>query len=122
MLSILSNFPMQMLPYRESLTRLVGLQDLTGITYSAVTYSSLGIFYLVAMSAKSIWTPLQLVGATAGALIAFFIPATLALRIVSIVPEYTHGYGETAWKVSAWLVIALGVVQLVTGLIAVLLQ
>jgi len=123
LLSILANFPMQMLPYRESATRLMLREsNLEGGMYYAITYGSLAVFYLVAMSAKSIWIPLQIVGATAGALIAFFFPAAIALRTLRL-----HAWQDTQrrpayWIVNSWALIALGAVQVVTGVGALLLD
>ena len=45
-----------------------------------MTYVVLAGVYASALLAHSVWGPLQLIGATAGALIAFIFPALLILR------------------------------------------
>ena len=89
------------------------------------TYASVAVFYLVAMAARSIWVPIQLVGATAGAAIAFFFPGAIAFAAVTAAQQRR---GATAlfetpwyWNGSAWGLIVLGLVQMVTGVAAVLL-
>ena len=52
----------------------------TGAGFYAVTYGTLAAVYAAALLARSVWGPLQLIGATAGALIAFVFPALLILR------------------------------------------
>lgn len=121
LLSILANFPMQMLPFRQSLSRLAFGRDLEGRQYYALTYASLAGFYILAMTAKSIWTPLQLVGATAGALIAFFFPAFVVLRMLRL-RAWVHVSKPGYWKANAWGLVVLGVVQAVTGVTAVVLN
>jgi len=122
MISILANMPLQMLPYRQSLARLVlgGDRELAGIGYYAVTYASLVAFYFTAMAATSIWVPIQLVGATAGAAIAFFYPAMVALAVATQMPS--HAYRIAYWRLNAWGLISIGAVQVVTGISAVLLE
>ena len=115
-------------PYRQSLARLIlgEDQEFAGLGYYVVTYVSLAIFYFVAMAAKSIWVPIQLVGATAGAAIAFFFPAAVALAVVResavggmpLEPQLKAGY----WRGNAWALVVVGVVQAVTGIAAVVLQ
>lgn len=53
----------------------------TGAGFYAVTYGVLAAVYAAALLARSVWGPLQLIGATAGALIAFVFPALLILRV-----------------------------------------
>lgn len=127
LLSLLANCPFQMLPYRHSLARLTlpggGVQDpeFRGLAYYAVTYLSLGLFYFIAMAAKSIWVPIQLVGATAGAAIAFFYPAALALVVAKRMPAATTRR-RRYWTWNGWALIVLGVVQVVTGIGAIYLE
>ena len=131
LISILANMPLQMLPYRQSFARLVlgGDHEFAGIGYSIVTYGSLIIFYSIAMKAKSIWVPIQLVGATAGAAIAFFFPAAVALAVVKewrragvhAGPAGTpikYGY----WRINSWVLVVIGVVQVVTGITSIVLE
>lgn len=122
LLSILANMPFQMLPYRQSLARLTlgGDAEFGGAGYVVVTYASLALFYAVAMAAKSIWVPIQLVGATAGAAIAFFYPAALALAVAGDdnAPGVSGGY----YRANAWALVAAGAVQVVTGTTAVWLE
>jgi hypothetical protein len=127
LLSVLANVPMQMLPYRESLARLLlGGGELGGGGYYALTFGSVALFYFVAASARSIWVPLQLVGATAGALIAFFFPAAVALRAWAATagegPGGAGGGGARYWRGNAWVLVGIGAVQVVTGVGAVLLN
>jgi solute carrier family 38 (sodium-coupled neutral amino acid transporter), member 2 len=98
MISILANMPLQMLPYRQSLARLIlgGDQELAGVGYYMVTYGSLVAFYYIAMAATSIWVPIQLVGATAGAAIAFFYPAMVALAVVKTWEDVSRDTGGRA--------------------------
>jgi hypothetical protein len=131
-LSILANFPLQMLPYRESFGRLL-LRRKTRLVpsdpaYYFVTYASLALFYFVAMSATSIWTPLQFVGATAGAFIAFFCPAAIALAtlrrrgLLATAPAAASAQASPGyWRFNAWALVVCGTVQAVTGIAAVFL-
>lgn len=123
LLSVLANVPLQMFPYRENLFRLLFGRELHGAAYYALTYASLAVFYFTAVAASSIWVPLQLVGATAGAIIAFFVPAAVALRAEATRSLDTAGAMSAGyWKVNAWGLIVLGVIQAVTGVTAVLLN
>lgn len=131
LMSILANMPLQMLPYRQSFARLVlgGDHEFAGLGYSIVTYGSLAIFYFIAMAAKSIWVPIQLVGATAGAAIAFFFPAAVALAVVREWQRRGVHAGPAGdlikagyWKTNAWILVAIGVVQVVTGITAIILE
>ena len=54
-----------------------------------MTYATLAGVYLSALLAHSVWGPLQLIGATAGALIAFIFPALLILRAEGL-PQVGH--------------------------------
>lgn len=76
--------PPQMAPYREALSRLLAGRELGGPPFYLLTYASLAAFFWVAMHSGSIWVPLQFVGATAGALIAFIFPAWVALAVVRL--------------------------------------
>jgi hypothetical protein len=116
MVSILANMPLQMLPFRQSLARLVfrGDQEFSGLGYYGVTYGSVVAFYFIAMAARSIWVPIQLVGATAGAAIAFFYPALVALNVDNSMANSNY------WRVNAWGLIIIGIVQVLTGVSAVL--
>lgn len=69
--------PLQMWPYRESLSRLCFGQELTGAPFYLVTYASLAVIYATAMASFSIWVPLQLVGATAGRSRAYTLSLSL---------------------------------------------
>ena len=51
-----------------------------GWGFYTVTYGTLAAVYAAALLARSVWGPLQLIGATAGALIAFVFPALLILH------------------------------------------
>ena len=124
LLCVLSNVPLQMIPLRQSFAQLINLflanrEDdreecsLEGVQYWAVTYGSLSLVFLVAMSVETVWTPLQLVGATAGAAIAFYFPALLLMR------EKNRNATITG---KAFVLLATGAVQLVTGIAAVVLQ
>ncbi|EFN54731.1 hypothetical protein CHLNCDRAFT_135437 [Chlorella variabilis] len=103
-----------MAPYRESLSRLLAGRELQGAPNYLVTYLSLALFYLIAMHSGSIWVPIQFVGATAGALIAFIFPALVALKALK--GRDPVGY----WQWNAWALIVLGVLQAVAGVAAVL--
>lgn len=131
--SILANFPLQNLPYRDSFARLLlrrrSRLSPKGMTYWLVTYGSLITFYFIAMSAKSIWGPLQIVGATAGAYIAFFAPAIIALMSLKRRGLLSTSTAAAAaqerphyWRINAWSLIVLGAVQVVTGIGVVLLK
>jgi amino acid permease len=124
LLCVLSNVPLQMIPLRQSFGQLIDLfldsrgkesstgGRLEGPRYWGVTYGSLGLVYLVAMSVETVWTPLQLVGATAGAAIAFYFPAMLLLKKES---------RDTLTVTQASVLLGAGLVQLVTGIAAVAL-
>lgn len=75
---------MQMAPYRESFSRLLVGRELSGGAYYLLSYGSLAAFYAIAMNSGSIWVPIQFVGATAGALIAFIFPALVALKAAAL--------------------------------------
>lgn len=130
LMSILANFPMQTLPYRDSFSRLILFRQNRlsphGAMYWVVTYGSLIAFYFIAISAKSIWTPLQLVGATAGAYIAFFAPAMVALMslkrrgLLATSPAAASAQEKPHyWKMNAWSLIVAGCIQAITGVAAV---
>ena len=120
LLSILGVVPAQMWPYRAALGRLVLRRELTGLAeLRVVSYASLAIFWVLAMKAKSIWMPIQLVGATAGSVIAFFLPGTLALA--SRGSEWALSRPGGYWTFGAWALIAVGVVQLICGTAAALI-
>jgi hypothetical protein len=55
-------FVLQMMPYRESLARLVFRRNLDGPLFYVVTYASIAGMYLVANVTSSIWGPLQVIG------------------------------------------------------------
>jgi len=126
LLSVLANFPMQMLPYRESLLRVISRDremKLNRSQFYLLTFGSLWAVYAVAVSAKSIWIPLQLVGATAGAVIAFFFPAMLGLSISNTTADDKIGkYPLILWRILAWSLIVLGVLQMVTGILSVMIH
>eukprot|EP00887_Chlorella_sp_A99_P002185 scaffold21.g2185.t1 len=121
LLSVCSIFPMQMAPYRESLSRVLAGAELRGAPYYLLTYASLALFYGTATVAGSIWRPLQFVGATAGALIAFFFPAWVTLRALeSDRAAAAAAASPRYWRWSAWALVVLGAVQAVTGVAAAL--
>lgn len=103
--SVITLFPMQMWPYRESFTRLTFGRDMDGPMFYVVTYVSLMVIYLLAMALPSIWKPLQLIGATAGALIAFIFPAMITLTIEDRMDVKSIGRVAAAW---ALVVVGLG--------------
>jgi amino acid permease len=119
LLSIITIFPMQMAPYRESLSRLLAGTELSGGPYYLLTYASLALFYFVAMHSGSIWVPLQFVGATAGALIAFIFPAWIALSAIRCRDPAALA-SQNYWKINAWGLIAIGIAQAVAGVTATL--
>lgn len=120
LLSIVGVVPAQMWPYRAALGRLVLGRELEAITtLRTISYISLALFWVLALLCKSIWLPIQLIGATAGAIIAFFLPGAVALaaRHGQWGASRPHGYW-TAW---GWALIGLGVVQVVCGTAAALI-
>ncbi|PSC68607.1 Extracellular basic protease [Micractinium conductrix] len=117
--SIITLFPMQMAPYKESLARLLVGSELSGTPYWLLTYFSLAGFYLVAMRAGSIWVPIQFVGATAGALIAFIFPAWVALAALRRQDPAALA-SKRFWVCNAYALVLLGVVQAVAGVTATL--
>lgn len=119
LLSVVTIFPMQMAPYRESLSRLLAGTELHGAPYYLVTYLSLALFYFVAMHSGSIWVPIQFVGATAGALIAFIFPAWVALAALRRCDLATVA-AQRYWRWNAYALILLGVVQAIAGIAATL--
>ncbi|KAK9831399.1 hypothetical protein WJX81_001186 [Elliptochloris bilobata] len=128
LLSIISIFPMQMWPLRQALCKLLFGRELHGWGFYAITYGTLAGVYAAALLARSVWGPLQLIGATAGALIAFIFPALLILRAERL-PQAPHADMEAlmheqahpkAWlhtlrELGAWVLIALGLLQFVAG-------
>lgn len=121
LLSVVTIFPMQMAPYRESLSRLLAGTELSGPPYYLVTYGSLGLLYWIAMHAGSIWVPIQFVGATAGALIAFIFPAWVALEALRRQDPAALA-AQRYWRWNAYGLIALGIVQAVAGVTTVILN
>lgn len=121
LISILANFPMQMWPYRESLFRVCFGRNLEGPSFYIITYLSVALFYGVGMVSGSIWVPIQFVGATAGALIAFIFPAMVALRACGA-DHLAGSRSQLYWKVNAWALIVLGVIQAVAGLSAIFIK
>lgn len=127
LLSVVANFPIQMLPFRESLSNLLFGSNFdlgTGPLYYIISYSSLLVFYFIAMNSASIWTPLQLVGATAGALIAFVFPAMIGFKAVQRARASFGGGVERPmyWILGGWMLVLLGVVQCITGIGAIVLE
>ena len=60
--------------------------------------------------------------AAAGALIAFFFPALVALKACDNQEGWGSHTSTRYWKVNAWALIVLGVIQAVTGLAAVFIN
>lgn len=78
-----------------------------GWGFYAVTYAVMAGVYVCALLTRSVWGPLQLVGATAGALIAFVFPALLILRSEGL-PQVLGRPGHSLWKhssVTSWLLV-----------------
>ncbi|KAL4444692.1 hypothetical protein ABPG77_002509 [Micractinium sp. CCAP 211/92] len=121
LLSVVTIFPMQMAPYRESLSRLIAGTELSGPPYYLLTYGSLALLYWIAMHAGSIWVPIQFVGATAGALIAFIFPAWVALEALRRQDPGALA-AQRYWRWNAYGLVALGIVQAVAGVTTVILN
>ncbi len=113
--SVITIYPMQMLPFKQAAMPLLlprHLQGHRGAVMGVVTVS-MAVIYVAGVFSGSIWVPLQLVGATAGALIAFVFPGMLALHPMG------HG-GVRRVSVAGWVLIATGVVQGVAGVVSAL--
>jgi hypothetical protein len=92
-----------------------------------VTYGVTAAAFGLSLNTRSIWEPLQIIGATAGGLIGFVFPCMLALHRPSpaLVPAGAqgreHASGWTCIKTSdlgATSLIALGVLQCIAGIAA----
>lgn len=113
--SVITIYPMQMLPFKQAAIPLLLPPSLQGnsTAVAAVIGLSMAFIYAAGVFSSSIWVPLQLVGATAGALIAFVFPGMLAL--------HPAGHGGAGWvRVAGWALIATGGVQAVTGVVSAL--
>ncbi|KAI3424945.1 hypothetical protein D9Q98_008327 [Chlorella vulgaris] len=117
--SIITIAPSQMAPYRESFSRLLVGRELSGGAYYLLSYGSLAAFYAIAMNSGSIWVPIQFVGATAGALIAFIFPALVALKAAAL-SEGEPLAAVRYWRWNAWALIVVGVLQAAAGITACL--
>lgn len=113
--SVITIYPMQMLPFKQAAVPLLlppALQTSPRAIAALVALCMAGI-YAAGVFSSSIWVPLQLVGATAGALIAFAFPGMLAL--------HPAGHGGAGWvQTAGWALIATGGVQAVTGVVSAL--
>lgn len=113
--SIVTIYPMQMLPFREALFKLVLRRPPSGMLVLPITYACMLLLYVIGIHSKSIWLPVQLIGATAGALIAFIFPGMLTLKPERFGLSRQMRYG-------GWLLIAVGVLQGITGVASVILN
>lgn len=113
--SVITIYPMQMLPFKQAAIPLLlpqHLQQHRGAVMGLVTVS-MALIYLAGVFSGSIWVPLQLVGATAGALIAFVFPGMFAL--------HPMGHAGARWvRVAGWALIVTGGVQGVAGVVSAL--
>ncbi|PRW39228.1 putative sodium-coupled neutral amino acid transporter 6 [Chlorella sorokiniana] len=108
LLSLLAAFPLQAgtcLTLQEHLEA----PPPQGWRFYALTYSTLVAVSAAAIAVPSIWEPLRLVGATAGAAIAFILPGALALSLAGW--RLCSGGGA-----GGMLLIAVGLLLVVTGI------
>ena len=84
-----------------------------------VTYGATAVLYLLSIVTPSIWGPIQIIGATAGAVIGFIAPGMLALlpTEASLMP----GQGSHWDQVPGWVLIGIGVLQGLAGIASQLL-
>lgn len=80
-ISLIAGFPLLMQSFRQSLWRLLFLQELlAGPGFLVVSWLILASTVLVAMKLSTVWIPLQLIGATAGAMVALILPGIGAVK------------------------------------------
>ena len=74
---------------------------------------------MVSIVTPSIWGPIQIIGATAGAIIGFIVPGMLSLlpTEASLMP----GHDSSLDKAPGYLLVAIGVLQGVAGIASQLL-
>lgn len=87
LVSLLGTFPLQMGPLRDALWKLLFRQELQGPGLWLVTYGLLAAVYAGGAWIRDIWTPLVLIGSTAGVCIALIFPGLLALRTPELLTE-----------------------------------
>lgn len=123
LVSVLSLFPLMMFPSRDGLLRLVahrGSADLSDAAFYAVSYGITGVLYLLSIVTPSIWGPIQIVGATAGAVIGFIAPGWLALipSEASLMPNHNARWD----KLPGWILISIGLLQGIAGIVSQMLS
>lgn len=118
---------MQMWPLRDSISKVLrGTDHVPAPTeFYNLTMACLVISLLASMTAGSIWGPLQITGATAGAFIAFIIPGLLAFLVKGALrrnegqpPSPSEAPGIRSWALSSifgWALLGLGLLQAGTG-------
>ena len=117
----------QMWPLRDSLSKVLrGTEHQPSPTeFYNLTLGCLVGSLIAAMMAGSIWGPLQLTGATAGAFIAFVIPGLLSFLVKGALQRSdepprspSEAPGIRKWALSSvfgWALVGLGLLQAGTG-------
>lgn len=85
-----------------------------------VTYGATALLYVLSVFTPSIYGPIQIIGATAGGVVAFIAPGLLALlpTEASLMPEYSSRWSS----LPGILLIGIGVVQGAAGIASQLLS
>ncbi|KAK9797375.1 hypothetical protein WJX73_007217 [Symbiochloris irregularis] len=123
LVSVLSLYPIMMFPARDGLLRLTTGREspsLSNTQFYSVTYAIIAALYLISVVTPSIWGPIQIIGATAGAVIGFIAPGMLALlpTEASLMPQHK----SSRWRrAPGYSLIAIGVLQGIAGIASQLL-
>ncbi|KAL4422665.1 hypothetical protein ABPG75_008862 [Micractinium tetrahymenae] len=110
-LSLILSFPITLWPMRqdmiETLADTFGAHQLSPAGYYSLTYLSLLLIYLLAISISSAYQMVGLIGSLTGTSMAFFFPGMLALRDAA---------GGRPFRAFGWALIAAGALLTAVGI------
>jgi solute carrier family 38 (sodium-coupled neutral amino acid transporter), member 2 len=112
LLGLLGTFPQLMAPFREASWMLIFRQELMGPGLLIVNFVALAAVYTVAVTSKTLFEPLVLLGSTAGVIVALIVPGLLELA------NWRYAGGLT--RLIATVLVMFGVVIGVCGVVRVI--
>lgn len=112
LMGLLGTFPQLMAPFREASWMLIFRQELMGPGLLIVNFVALLAVYTVAVTSKTLFEPLVLLGSTAGVTVALIVPGLLQLA------NWRYAGGLT--RLMASILVVFGVVIGVCGVVRVI--